>query len=85
MNALSLSRLSGPLLHISGGALFRNLLPFFLLASSLFRGVRGGGFPLSAVIDDLQADFDAPTADVSRESSDQLFDVILAFAAETAA
>jgi len=80
MNALSPFWTSGRLINRRGGFLFH----FFLLPPSLFRRCRGG-FPLSVVIDDFDADNDARIADVSGESSDQLFDVFLAFAAETAA
>src|SRR6266545_2862016 len=75
---LSPSWLSGRLLHRSGGSLFR----FFLLASSLFRGCRGGGIPLSVVIDDLDADNDALFADLNGGTRNQLFDIFLAFTAE---
>jgi hypothetical protein len=82
MNALSPSWLSGLLLHCSGGFLFRNFLLVFLLASSLFRGCRGGGIPLFTVADDLVADINTQIAYLNGWACNQHCDFFLAFTAE---
>jgi hypothetical protein len=49
------------------------------------RRTRGGGFLLSVIADDLDADIDALIADVNGGACDQLFDFILALTAEATA
>src|SRR5262245_44055944 len=75
-----------------GQFLLRVFLPDHVFVEEIFdlrrfrkRRARGGGFLLSVIADDLDADVDALVADVNGGACDQLFDFILALTAEATA
>src|SRR5215470_19681423 len=75
-----------------GQFLLRFFLPDHVFVEEVFdlrrfrkRRARGGGFLLSVIADDLDADVDALVADVNGGACDQLFDFILALTAEATA